>query len=61
MIDEPDGRLTSSLMFPAPATAPVAPPARTAVQVIPESSAGKLSVTVVFGASDGPPLDTTRV
>ena len=61
VIVEPAGMLTISLILPVPAAAPVAPPVNTAVQLMLLSSAGKLSVTVVFGASDGPPLDTTRV
>ena len=48
-------------MLPVPAAAPVAPPVNTAVQLMLLSAAGKLSVTVVFGASDGPLLDTVIV
>ena len=61
MIDAPDGKSTVSLMSPEPAILPDAPPARTAVQVTPVRSLGKVSVTVAPVTSDGPLLDATIV
>jgi hypothetical protein len=52
--EPPTGRLTASLMFPAPAVAQAPPPAPEQVQVTPVQAAGNVSATVTVGALDGP-------
>jgi hypothetical protein len=58
--DPPTGRLTVSLMLPAPAAVHVPPPAPTQVHVA-VSDDGKVSVTVAPTTSLGPALDAVIV
>jgi hypothetical protein len=57
----PTGRLTVSLILPAPAGVHVPPPAPTQVQVTPVSAAGKVSVTVAPVTGLGPAFEATIV
>src|SRR5205085_12663482 len=59
--DPPAGIVSESLMLPAPAVAPVAPPARLNVRDADVIAAGNVSVKVIAETVLGPAFDTVMV